>query len=216
MAFPGRRSSATTESGTATTHAINMPATISAGDILLMVLSLDGNPTVTTPSGWTLLTQGAEGNLKGVAFYKSATGSEDGSTVNVTVSPAEAVAAVVVSMSDAGVPETTTPNTGNSEEPDPPSLTPAGGTKDYTWLAVCCADSNNDPTEPSSYTLVAEASANGVGIQMVYRELNASSTDPGVFAYNDPEPWVAMTIAFSTGSAGNAARSMYHALNGVR
>lgn len=70
-----------------TSHTINLPASITAGDLLLLWFTIDGSAGngIDTPSGWTLeeSTQVAANGDLGCLFSKTATGGE-GSTVTVT------------------------------------------------------------------------------------------------------------------------------------
>ena len=58
-----------------------MPATVDAGDLLLMHFVNDGNATVTTPAGWTLLNSTLNGTqVRSGWYYKLAAGTEGGTT----------------------------------------------------------------------------------------------------------------------------------------
>lgn len=60
-----------------TTHNVPYPTSISNGDLLLLFLALDGNPSVTLPAGWVIQSQGFVSN-KGVFATKRADGTETG------------------------------------------------------------------------------------------------------------------------------------------
>lgn len=85
-----------TSTGAATVRSTNqstgatasMPATVVAGDLLVMFVCLDGFGTVATPSGWTQAAVGGTGSPYGgttnvYVFTKVAAGTEGGTTVSV-------------------------------------------------------------------------------------------------------------------------------------
>ena len=93
----------TNESGSSTSHAINLPSGIVAGDLLLMAIAFRASYSLTTPSGWTsVYTAVAEysGQNKLWLYYRSADGTE-GATVTVTSDLAWSVGAVTCRISGA-------------------------------------------------------------------------------------------------------------------
>ncbi len=108
MAFPTVATSAITDySADQTSHVINLPSGITAGDLLLIWFTIDGGTSigVTTPSGWTLLAdvnQAGASTDKGCLFWREATGGE-GSTVTISstgVGASQSSAAVALRISD--------------------------------------------------------------------------------------------------------------------
>lgn len=91
--------------------------------------------------------------------------------------------------------------TGTSTTPNPPSLSPAGGAKDYLIIALCGVDdeASNITAAPSGYSGLdydEYASSLGCGIAHAYKALSAgSSEDPGTFTNTSSQEWVAQTIA---------------------
>lgn len=82
-----------------TSHVINLPSGITAGDLLLVWFCWDGNAaSVTTPSGWTAGTSTLTQTDRSILFYKTASGSE-GSTVTITTSASESSSAVAFRIS---------------------------------------------------------------------------------------------------------------------
>lgn len=85
----------TATSGSSITPAC--PATVNPGDLLLLPVLSKRGVSISTPSGWTLPTNGefsggagadgaSSGTVKLTVFYKVAAGTEDGSTVTVSFS----------------------------------------------------------------------------------------------------------------------------------
>ena len=97
LAAPVVTSVTETAFGTDTTdHYVNMPATVNAGDLLIVLFTNDRNETVTTPAGWTALASDANGQAVRLSvYYKIAAGTEDGTTVNFVTSSTEQAAAQV-------------------------------------------------------------------------------------------------------------------------
>ena len=127
--------------GTASPHTVNLPAGIAAGDRLIVLFALADTRTVTTPAGWTLISNvdnpAVFGSSKRLyAFTKVASGSE-GATLSLTISGSTSSAHTSYRIS--GASQTTDPyiaaNAGAlSTHPDPPALTP-GTTDDFLWIA---------------------------------------------------------------------------------
>jgi len=95
MAFPVIESvTETTFASDTTAHAVSMPASVNAGDALIVIFTNDGSATVTTPAGWTQLYTLANGTaLTGGAYAKVASGSEGGGTVDFVTSATESASA---------------------------------------------------------------------------------------------------------------------------
>jgi len=107
-------------------------------------------------------------------------------------------------------PEVSTGATGTSANPDPDTVTPTGGAKDYLWIAL---DGNTDgrrtvstcPASPDAFTnLNAFASGGGgggsTGATCEFSS-NAASIDPGTFALGGSSPWEARTLVVHPGAA---------------
>ena len=204
MAGPTPISRTDTQISTDTTaHTIDLPS-VSAGDGLLVVGSLDGGTTVTDWDGFTELDVTSNGTVVTLAIgYLKATGSE-GSTKDLVVSASQKGSWKVYKFATADVdfvsdsPEVGTAVTGDSTSPDPPNLAPSWGSANNWWLAVEGHDSNNVSTGfPSSYTntesIAADPGSGSTVLSTAERELVASSENPGAFTM-PTEQWVANTV----------------------
>lgn len=204
------------ESGTnfaanVTTHVLNIPAGIVAGELLLILFNKDGSGTasVTTPaSGWnTLIDVTGSGSVNRLyGFYRIATGSE-GSTITVTTGSERTA---YVSFKIAGwhgvtLPEFA-PQTGSS--PNPPLLTLAGwGAEDTLWIACSAIDgpvtyTGYPATYPDNRIAHSSGSSETAPISVATRNLNAASDDPGAFSINTARNGATVTIAVRPGSSG--------------
>ncbi len=189
-------------------HAVAMPATVSAGELLLMLVANDGSANQTTPSGWTALFQNQRSGsaVSFSAYTKVATGTEAGTTVNVATSANEQVAAQVYRISNwygalTGV-QASSSATGTNVSPNPPSLTASWGAANTLWLATQASDHDGTRTVtvyPANYTnglqTQSNTGANAVHVASARQERNAASEDPGTFTVDVSDNWVAKTIA---------------------
>jgi hypothetical protein len=192
-----------------TDHYVDMPATVNAGDLLIVLFTNDGSATVTTPAGWSLLASTANGSAVRLSvYYKIAAGTEGGTTVNFVTSANEQAAAQVyriTSWHGTTPPEISTAATGISTRPNPASLDPAGwDVADTLWLAVAGqdrGDQSGTTAYPSSYTdgistQSSDPATTGVcRVHSARRVLAVASENPGAFTIPASEEWVAFTIA---------------------
>jgi len=208
LAAPVVDSVTETAFGTDTTnHYVDMPATVNAGDLLIVIFTNDGIATVTTPAGWTELASDKRGiAVRLSAYYKIAVGDEDGTTVNFVSSMAEEAAAQVYRITNwhgTSPPEISTAATGISTAPDPASLNPAGwDLEDTLWIAVAGqdrGDQSGTTAYPVSYTdgtsTLSAHSWQSCRTLSARRVLTAASEDPGAFTIPISDEWVAFTIA---------------------
>jgi len=190
-------------------HYVDMPATVNAGDLLIVLFTNDGSTTVTTPNGWNLLASNANGSAVRLSvYYRIAAGTEGGTTVNFVTSAAEQAAAQVYRITDwqgTTPPEISTAATGTNTAPNPTSLNPAGwDVADTLWLAVAGqdrGDQSGTTAYPASYTDGISTQSSDpatIGVCRTHsarRVLAAASEDPGAFTIPVAEEWVTFTIA---------------------
>lgn len=201
------------ETTTVTSHTVNLPASIQSGETLIAVFAYavaDGTASISWPGGWTqfFALENNSGGTEGFAgAWRKADGTE-GSTITVTTGTTSTRSShVSYRISGATDPTVTPPEAqtaqGNNGSPDPPSLTPTGGAKDYLWLAVG-ASSHGDtytayPTNYSNGIQIAGGTAGTAGASITgsaERGLNATSEDPGAYTHNQSTvaEWVAATV----------------------
>lgn len=127
-----------------TVHAVDMPATVNAGDLLLMGFLCNGGGTISTPAGWTERGNIANGGTvtRSAVFEKTAAGTEGGTTVNVTIG-ASGNAMGRVQRYQAG---TFTAGVANNQKTfnsstsiAPSTLTPAWGALNTAWFVWGCS-----------------------------------------------------------------------------
>lgn len=196
MAAPvvAARSTGRTTTTDTTSHAITMPAGITAGDLLIVVFSVDGAPTCTA-SGWNKLGQASNSTVvTGAIFWKRAAGSD---TCTVTTTTAEQSSHVVLRITGGGDPTGASAN-GSSTNSNPPSHT-AAAAFDHLWIATRSGDSTvvatAAPTNYGNLQTLAAAGTGGASSNTAERTVNASTTeDPGTFT-SASEQWVSWTLA---------------------
>lgn len=216
MAFAQQRSAASTFLAGTNPAPVNLPTTVVAGDLLLLLIAYDQNVTITVDSvahgAWTelFMDNTSNGNITTYGFVKVASGTEGGSTVDITTSLQRAGStAYCVAFQDwfgtlAGV-ESSTPVFANNSNPDPGALTPSWGAEDTVWVAHSSSDSNDAitgyPTDYDDNQFTLTGGAGGATTGYATRELNAVTEDPGSFTLAGSEQWLATTIGIRPAAA---------------
>jgi hypothetical protein len=211
---PSIRSQTTSfEDTDVTTHDVALPATVAAGDNLVVFFTIDGAPTITwdnsTHGTWTQIFTDVRGSAtKSEGWAKVADGTEDGGTLAVTSSSAEHSVHQSFAVQDVDTgefPEAAALDQGTSSA-NPPSLNPTWAATDTLWFAfVGWASAIQDAsTYPTNYTngtkLVTTGDLSGVGNAVAQRTTNADSEDPGTFSMTATISLVVATV----GIAGTA------------
>lgn len=229
MAFPTRESVTATQFSTAsTTHNVSMPGTVSSGDLLFIIFSIEGDTTFTTPSGWTseyvtdVNSGGGVTQGRGALYSRVADGTEGSTTVNVATGSAAEACAQTYRLSSwfgsaAGIEAATPVTTTTTNSPNPPSFSPSWGAEDTMWIPVVhSADDDEDATSaPTNYinlvsTISGAGTNNGCGIGSATRNLNASSEDPGTFSLTASEAVATSTIAVRPAAGGGPSSEPYY------
>jgi hypothetical protein len=202
MAFPVVDSRALSQTTPAnTSHVVTLPS--GSGGIVIIAAGFNGEgglPVITWPGSMTEFYTGTNVFIKHAGAY----GTPGGSSITITTDLSIKAAFIAWRISGAENPATQPPEaglaTGTSTTPDPPSLSPTGGAKDYLWIAATAGVSGQDVTAaPASYTDFQDSTTGIAGDDVTTasgeRSLNAASEDPGTFTAVDSERWVAATIA---------------------
>ena len=212
MAYPQVETTNTSaETSSGTSHTVNFPASIAAGNTLLCFFGTDGDNVCTFPAGWTKIVDEDRFSISHLSVaWKKATGSESG-TFTVTTSSSEQSAHVTYRISGATDPSTTPPQAtvanGSSTTADPPNLEPTGGSKEYLWFVCETHGTGDDPgTVPSGYGNALNADGAGVNTGTGRKEATASSENPGTFGITDTISWIACTVAVHPTAAGTNAQ----------
>ncbi len=217
MASPVDTSRIATNQATGVTPlVVNLPASIAAGDTLIMILRANNSGALTTPSGWTALRNasviGTEVDDDSVLIaWRKADGTE-GSTMNVTPGASAKFSAIVWRITGAADPTVNPPemsteafSTG-STTPDPTAVTPSGGAKDYLylWLGCWSGEQTSPPTTPptgySNWTgansgTTGSTSSNNRCAGGSKATTGSTTENPGSTTISVSSSWTAYTVA---------------------
>jgi hypothetical protein len=220
MAFPSVAATNTSTAAASTTPSVSLPASISAGDLLLIAVYTGSGSTVTA-TGWTSVysnTNIGSGTL--AILYKIASGSE-GASVTVANSPGFSSAHLAYRITGAHAsqaPEAGTAATGFSSNPDPPSFDPSGwGTEDTLWIAVYVTTNGTVTGYSSGYLSGITASDGTYKVGWCAKGANAASENPGTGTLSGFSSWGANTLAVrpSGGGGGGGSAAFRLSLLGV-
>lgn len=200
--FPARLSLTPTIVAAATAHNVAMPATVNAGDLLVVLICTSTTSAMTTPTGWTLIGT-ATNVIRAGAYYKVAAGSEGGTTVNFPTGGSTTASAQVIQYQAgtySGTPSVSTAATGSSTAPDPSTVTPGAGAGDYEWLAFAGA-AGAVVQSVTGFPLASGQTSNSLPNSSTpvcascYEHAAGSSRNPGAFTLGTSALWVAWSVA---------------------
>lgn len=189
----------------ATSLAVQMPATVNPGDLLLMALSTDGSSAVTggVAAGFHLLRSGGSACRLNV-FAKRAVGNEDGTTVTMTVAAAQDGAAHVYRISNyAGWPMASQVlATDTNATPDASDANPNWGVRDVLAVLLIATDADRSVSAwPANYTDNRTVTASGAGdangatmISASRQIANEDVVETAVLTLDTSEDWVALCV----------------------
>ncbi len=192
-----------------TDHAISLPETVVAGDLLLIIFTNDGNATVTKPVGWRTLWDESTGSaLRASGYAKVAIGDEGSTTVNFITSSAEQAAAQVYRIQNwygtlDGIAVGSEVVSTSGTTANPPSLSPGWGVADTLWIPIIHTStartivSGSDGYSNLINTRSGETTTAGQ-IGSMRLNTNTATEDPGVFTFSSTGVTsVAQTIAIA-------------------
>lgn len=208
--FPTTNSVTSFEETTAvTTHRVNLPGGLSAGDLILVFFAGDGSAPVTDWEEFTELRAYTYSTLRFHVAYKKATGLE-GSYFEVTTGFAVRSTSITYSygqhmLVDDWIDQyyVSTPVGGISAFPNPNNLYPGPGDGAMNWLWIATAAWADDATVssfPSGYTIgqtsrISSQGTLGVSVGLAHRESNIAQENPGAFQLSASKGWIAFTVA---------------------
>lgn len=193
MSYPAIRSSVSTTAMSAlgTSHTVNLPATISAGDYILVLFSVSRAANSTTrgltwPGGWTVIASTtAGGEVQAGAAYKLADGTEDGTSITVTSSNTGRSSYAAYAISGAAAAPSATIALASSGDVDPPSHTHTFGTAEYMTFILTCAAGIATTAVPSGYasTGIENYGASEMSAMTAQGTTASATENPGVITY---------------------------------
>ncbi len=194
----------TSTSTTTSSHTVDLPASISSGDLLVVAFTADPDSGISWPMGWTEIFEvQAVFTVQFAVAFRRADGDEG---ANITVTTASDAVGGHCSYRITGHHTTTDPEaasaaTGESTAPDPGSLNPTGwGSEATLWIATygwqVSGTHSGFPTNYDSNQIAA------VGCAMSTDEVTATSEDPGAGTLSGALVWGATTIGIRPAAAG--------------
>lgn len=186
-AYPVVAATETSTTFTDTTHPIDMPASISAGDLLLVgfCTSTGGSNTVSIQSGdnWNLLNTDSANGLQVLVYWKIAEGSDTLTLETTNNSISGHFSYRITGHDPDATPEYgsfTTASSGTTV--DPPSLAPSWGLEDTLFIAVLGhANTSAISGYPSGYGDTVSASGLGNSCGAAALGVRTDSEDPSSF-----------------------------------
>jgi len=187
-----------------TAASIVLPATINAGDLLVIPVAVDGNATLTwdntTAGTWTQLFNDVQTANRLQIMYKIADGTEDGKTLAVTISVAQQFVARCFRLSgvQGAISCTATGNRGTATSFDPASITAPWGVANNWFLAIAGTDNTVSITGgPTGYstpdTRISSASGQA-GLSTAYKSASVATDDPSAFTSSTSIGYVLATV----------------------
>ena len=202
----------------ATTHTVDYPATVDAGDLLIIHSSVNGNPGITGSSGYTVLLDLPNGDSNTKIHVQAilAVGDEDGGTTTFATDATEASLNVVWRISNWGGTLATDVDisTGSTSAPPNPDAVTAGWGSDTNLFIALASHVRGDrsinayPTDYTGNNAVGQvvSSAAGVGYGQATRALTADTDNPSAFAYASGTPGASScTVVVKPALAGGNA-----------
>lgn len=177
---------------------VNMPATVNANDLLVMIVAASYLTGFIwdTPSGWTKVASRQSAYACPIAVYaKKADGTEDGGTVNVTWGGANVYRAAHVYRIRQGTwgtgtvaSDITATGRGDSTADtnwDPPSHASGFGAVDTFWIAAVAGKGGSATSAPTSFSGLVNNSDifnTYCTLASAYRSVNTSVLNPSAFS----------------------------------
>lgn len=190
---------------------VTVPTT-NEGDGLIMLACSDDN-TVFSASGWNVDQQDDDSTFVTTMLAYKTAGASEPTTTTVTTSTSDRHAFRVFRITgadfDTQAPEITQSDSGGggSTTADPASVTPAGGSDDYLYLATIGSDTNSSYSAfPSGYinTGQDESGDSGAQVRIGWAEKSTTGTtteDPGAFTISASRRFVCYTVAITPEAA---------------
>ena len=213
--FPTFRSlGVVTQNGTASTSAaVTIDATRQAGDTMFVAFVADGSPAYSGYLGWTLIREdqaGGSGTSQKTILLKRTATADASDNLTIALSASETYCAKAwcgIGAQEIVVSTNPQSSSGIGQSANAPSLTLAAE-KYARWLALVSQSGSNAAVSagaaPTNYTYEGSLAASGSGsstqvrLHAAYRELIATTEDPGSFAQTIDGP-TTYTVAIYNG-----------------
>ena len=195
---------------------INKPSGVVENDLIVAVICLSGNGTVSSPAGWNGIQSSNTSAVSIATFYKVA-GASEGASYLFTYSSGNEQAYGFIIRFDGE--DTTTPinisgmTSGTSATPTCPSVTT---TKDGCLILNLFGADDHDVTiddgEPSGTTVITVDESDNAGDACsggaaYLTQANAGASGTAAFALTASEEWIAITVGIEPAGAASPSPS---------
>lgn len=203
-AFPAVESTISGEFGTDTATNIELPATISAGSVLVVCASLDASVNISMPSFTELYDQPtATGAATGACFASGNMDGQGGTTTALVWGDGQAGSYIAFSITDTfdGTPASvscTAQSNAASTSHSTPEHTAGWGAEDNLWFATLHNDFTQVATAfplPDTQINEAHSGGGGAGSAVSMTDSATASLDPGNYTTNSGTSSVTATCA---------------------
>jgi len=215
MAFPTVQT-ADTQSGTVTSNStswtITWPTNLASGDLILLVVATDGNPSLSGSPFGSFVSVQIDSAANHLSFSKKVSDGTETGTWTVLLSASEqgawrifritgwegTLGTVFANNASSGAVVAVT-NNGTDANPDPLSVDPFNWTTENTlWIAATSVDTSRTiSVYPLADLNTADISggAGGATLGICMANDTVSSKDPGTFTISTGDDWLTATIA---------------------
>jgi hypothetical protein len=209
MTFPSLVGTVAQTLGTTatTTPVVNLPSGMQAGELISVLIRVAVAGAIGFPAGWVRTindASDASDDQTALAFH-FCDGTE-GSTITLSSASGKFSALAWRVADTKGIPEFATLVTGTSTTPDPGTITPTGGARDYlfVWVGGWEGEQTSPPAAaPSGYSGLAGADSGTAGaittntrVAIAWKQANASSEDPGSITISASDDWTATVLCY--------------------
>lgn len=187
---------------------VNLPGSIADGDGLLIAARCDGPAVFNTPTGWSsIFSSAADASDDTLQIWARDADGTEGASLSLDLTASAKGVAIAWRFTGAGLIatwEVSAVATGTTSPVNPPSLTPAGGSDDWLWLAIgSCEGEQATTTAPADYSNWQHASSSNAGAVDTNCRIfggtkgttGTTTEDPGTIAISVNDDWMAVTIA---------------------
>ncbi|WP_245604489.1 PKD domain-containing protein [Nocardioides aequoreus] len=178
---------AATTSGNRSTHSVQIPAGVQAGDQLLLFITTNSSTTtVATPAGWTQVETRQGNGIRGVVWGRTATAGLAGSTVSVTSSAlTKSTLTVAGYRSQSGAATISASAVGGTDSPATSHTAPAVPVADAgSWVATYWSEKSSEDVTWSAAGSTSRTTGSGSGSGKTSALL--ADTNSGVTSGNRP------------------------------
>lgn len=182
---------------------VSMPAPVSAGDMLLVLVAINSNAAFTTPAGWIAVNSNSAIGRRVSLYTRVATGTEAGTVVVFPATAAVSYAAQCVRLAAGSCGALANVHvSGVDAPPRSPAIFPTTGRGKYLVITACARGADAQTTD--SFPIMGEQTdttvSGTVRLSNWSDEVSGATFTLGAFSTSGPVNWGAFTIAIKAAS----------------